>query len=105
VIVIVSGFFITERLVGRCSKQRPHKVVLLCTESPYEDNVQFDRMMIGEPDVVLLNDPINLMRFREYHDNVWYSPHAYDPEIHFPGPPVDEYAATSVCRHRVPESH
>jgi spore maturation protein CgeB len=90
VIVIVSGFFITNDL-WEVLKQRPHKVVMLCTESPYEDDVQFERMMIGEPDVVLLNDPINLMRFREYHDNVWYSPHAYDPEIHFPGPPVDEY--------------
>lgn len=90
VIVIVSGFFISEDLWS-VLKARPHKVVLLCTESPYEDNVQFDRMMHGEPDVVLLNDPQNLMQFREYHDNVWYSPHAYDPEIHSPGPAVDKY--------------
>jgi spore maturation protein CgeB len=91
VIIIVSGFFIPEDLWDAL-KGRPHKTVLLCTESPYEDDVQFERVMLGDPDIVLLNDPTNLAAFREYHDNVWYAPHAYDPEIHMPGTWTPEYA-------------
>ncbi len=90
VIVVVSGFFIPEDF-WEVLKARPHKTVLLCTESPYEDDVQFERMMTGQPDVVLLNDPVNLHAFREHHDNVWYAPHAYDPDVHHPGKPVKRY--------------
>lgn len=90
IVLIVSGFFIADDL-WEVWKARPHKTVLLCTESPYEDTAQFERMMTGEPDVVLLNDPINLDRFRAHHDNVWYSPHAYDPEVHHPGRKTKKY--------------
>lgn len=85
VVIVVSGFFIPDEM-WNVWKVRPHKTVLLNTESPYEDNTQFERMMKGEPDVMLLNDPTNLFRFNAFHKNVHYVPHAYDPEIHFPGP-------------------
>lgn len=90
VIIVVSGFFVPNDL-WEVWKHRPHKTVLLCTESPYEDDRQFDQAIICEPDVVLLNDPTNMHAFRAHRDNVWYAPHAYDPEIHSPGPSVPEY--------------
>lgn len=89
-IFVVSGFFITPEL-WEVWKHRPHKTVLLNTESPYEDDVQFERMCSGEPDLMLLNDPVNLFRFQAYHDHVFYAPHAYDPELHTPGPSVGGY--------------
>jgi hypothetical protein len=91
VIFIISGFFIDNDL-WEVLKQRPHKTVLLCTESPYEDVRQFEQMCVGEPDMVLLNDPANIERFRAQHPNVWYAPHAYDPFVHTPGRKIKKYA-------------
>lgn len=92
VIFIVSGFFIPQDFWDVCKQRPAHKTVLLCTESPYEDVRQFEQVARAEPDVVLLNDPMNLERFRTIHNNVWYAPHAYDPYIHTPGRKVKEYA-------------
>lgn len=91
-IFVISGFFIPESIWSIWRDRRWHKTVLVCTESPYEDDTQFERTLRYEPDVVLLNDPINLMRFKSIHDNVYYSPHAYDPDMHFPGPAREEFA-------------
>lgn len=91
IIFVVSGFFMQDEL-WEVLKHRPQKTVLLCTESPYEDIVQFERMMTWQPDVMLLNDPQNIERFRAEHDNVWYVPHAYDPEVHCPGPVTPDLA-------------
>lgn len=91
IIFVVSGFFMQDEL-WEVLKARPHKTVLLCTESPYEDVVQYERMMTWQPDMMLLNDPQNIERFRQDHNNVWYAPHAYDPEVHCPGPGLPELA-------------
>lgn len=90
VIFVVSGFFIPDDL-WEVWKHRSHKTVLLNTESPYEDDRQFERMMTGEPDVMLLNDPTNIGAFRKHHNNVWYAPHAYDPTVHTPFGRTDEH--------------
>jgi hypothetical protein len=95
VILVVSGFFIPQDL-WEVWQNRPHKTVLLCTESPYEDVRQFEQVMTGAPDCVLLNDPSNIERFRAYHKHTYYVPHAYDAEIHTPGP-VDLELASDFC--------
>jgi hypothetical protein len=54
---------------------------MLCTESPYQDEEQL--MRGGLADLVLLNDPANLERFRE-DGPAEYMPHAYRPSVHYP---------------------
>lgn len=85
VIFVISGFFMPEDIWKIWRDRGWHKTVLVCTESPYEDDRQFDQVQRWQPDHVLLNDPINLMRFKTIHDSVWYSPHAYEPTVHHPG--------------------
>ncbi len=85
IIFVVSGFFVPDDLWALWKQRRWHKTVLLCTESPYEDDVQFGKVAEYEPDVVLLNDPVNADAFRTVHDRVGYAPHAYDPQMHHPG--------------------
>lgn len=92
VIFVVSGFFVTDDL-WQAWKTRTHKTVLMCTESPYEDARQFHQVSTYEPDVVLLNDPINLDAYWQIHKKTVYVPHAYDPEIHTPGPVTPELAS------------
>lgn len=79
ILFLVSAFFVPLHLID-VVKSYGTKVVLLCTESPYEDNRQLtyaDRV-----DVVLLNDPVNLERFKEKNKASYYIPHAYRPGIH-----------------------
>lgn len=90
VIFVVSGFFISDEL-WKVWRARSHKIVLLNTESPYEDDRQYDRMLVGEPDVMLINDPTNINVFREHTKNTWYAPHAYDPMVHTPFPRDEKY--------------
>lgn len=92
VVVITSGFFVPPETYALL-RSRGHKVVLLHTESPYED----DRQLLRAPHASLnvLNDPTNLDRFREVGPSV-YIPHAYDPDIHHPRPAVDA-ARSDFC--------
>lgn len=78
---ITSGFYVAPH-VYQIARARGHKIALLCTESPYED----DQQVLRAPyvDLILTNDPTNLDRFRE-HCAAEYVPHAYDPEVHYPG--------------------
>lgn len=79
VVIVVSSFFIPPdtftllRLNGI-------KVVLWCTESPYEDPRQI--RMAAYADVVILNDPTNLDEFRKQNPRTYYLPHAYQPAVH-----------------------
>jgi hypothetical protein len=59
------------------------KVVVVHTESPYED----ERQLVVAPhaDVNLINDPANIERWRSVAPT-WYVPHSYDPAVHHPGP-------------------
>lgn len=82
-VVIVSGFFIPPEMY-RVMRNRGHKVVLLCTESPYEDERQL--LMASSADVVVVNDPTNLDDYLELNPRSVYIPHGYDPRIHKPGP-------------------
>lgn len=80
VIVVTSSFYVNS-LTLDIFRDRGHKVVLLHTESPYEDDRQLKRA--EHADINVLNDPTNIDRFPP---GTIYLPHSYDPDIHHPGP-------------------
>lgn len=84
VVLGVSAFFTPPAMLD-IMRSRRHKVVLLHTESPYQDEEQIVRA--ASADLNLLNDPVNIERYREVGP-AYYMPHAYRPSIHHPGPPV-----------------
>lgn len=87
VVLIVSGFFIPKDVL-QLIKSRGHKIVYLFTESPYEDDRQIQQAAFA--DLCIVNDPLNLERFRENCPASFYVPHAYNPDRHHPGLPVAE---------------
>lgn len=89
VLLAVSGFFYDGLLL---EKIRAHgtKVVLLHTESPYEDGRQLE--IAQHADLNLINDPTNLEQFRAVAPTE-YVPHSYRPHIHCPGPVDPKLAA------------
>lgn len=92
VVVIISGFFIPRELF-EIVRARGHKLILVHTESPYEDDRQIPRAAFA--DLNVLNDPTNLHRFAEAAPSL-YVPHSYDPDIHHPQPATPE-AASEFC--------
>lgn len=88
-ILITSGFYVPPE-VWATLKARGFPIVLLATESPYEDDGQLQRAPYC--DLVLLNDPTNLDKFREV-TRAEYVGHAYDPARHFPAPPDPRYVS------------
>jgi spore maturation protein CgeB len=81
VIFFISGFYMTAPLL-QLIRTRRHKIVMLHTESPYQDQEQ---MVRGDfADLNLLNDPANIGAWKELDAPVAYMPHAYDPDIHYP---------------------
>lgn len=87
VVLIVSGFFTPVGLI-EVLKDRGHKVVLLHTESPYQDIEQLKRA--ASADLNLINDPTNIEQYRALGVPVEYVPHAYRPNIHSMGPGPSE---------------
>lgn len=82
VLFIVSGFFATAHLMD-VARAAGVTVVLVCTESPYEDDRQL--VQAGHADLVLLNDPTNIEQFRAVARTEYFH-HAYRPAVHHPGP-------------------
>lgn len=82
VVIVVSGFYLPPETY-ETMRSRGHKVVLLHTESPYEDDRQIPQA--GFADLNLVNDPTNLEQFRQVAPTI-YVPHAYDPDLHHPRP-------------------
>ena len=82
VVIFVSAFY-TAASTLRVIKARGHKVVIIHTESPYQDDEQLMRAQFA--DVNLLNDPVNLAEYRALQPNSHYMPHAYNPHLHYPG--------------------
>lgn len=84
VLLVISGFYLPPeaynlaRAYGTC-------VVLLHTESPYEDERQSALAELA--DINLINDPTNIDAFP---NRTVYMPHAYRPAVHTPGPSVPE---------------
>jgi spore maturation protein CgeB len=91
VVLFVSAFFMTERIF-RLIKARGHKIIILHTESPYQDDDQLARGNLA--DLNLLNDPVNLDKFRETGP-AEYQHHCYRPSVHHPraGPLDPELAS------------
>ena len=90
-VVIVSGFFI-HSLLAEIMRNRGHKVVMVMTESPYEDERQLEQA--DGVDAVVLNDPTNIDQFLAANPNTIYLPHCYDPDLHYPG--VSDFKADCV---------
>jgi hypothetical protein len=81
VLFAVSAFFADPQLLDMARRQGT-RVVLLHTESPYEDERQL--AIAPHADLNLLNDPTNLVRFEAVASAI-YAPHAYRPGVHRPG--------------------
>jgi len=79
---VVSGFFVDLRIL-HYARAHGTKVVVMNTESPYEETRQ---MMTADcADLVVLNDPTNLEQYRQV-TQAMYLPHAHRPHVHHPGP-------------------
>lgn len=81
IVIVISGFFIDPEKYALI-RERGHKLILWCTESPYEDDKQ--AWMGGAADMVVVNDPTNLDMFRAVNKNTHYIPHSYQPTVHTP---------------------
>lgn len=82
VVIFISGFILDSEMI-EVMRARGHKVACVFTESPYEDT----RQMFVAPafDAVVLNDPTRLADYEKLTTAI-YTPHAYDPAVHHPGP-------------------
>jgi hypothetical protein len=88
VVMAVSAFF-TPSWMLEVIRARNHKIVMLFTESPYQDGMQLE--MAKFADISLVNDPVNLTAYGE-HGPAAYMPHAYRPAVHYPASsPAREY--------------
>lgn len=83
-VVLVVSARLLPAYVYDIIRERGSKVVLLFTESPYED-VSWQLDCAPHADVCLVNDPTNIDTWREACPTL-YVPHAYDPQVHRPGP-------------------
>jgi hypothetical protein len=82
VILCTSAFFMQPWLL-EILRARRHKIVLLTTESPYQDDYQLK--VAAYADLTLLNDPVNISAYRDIGP-AEYMPHAYRERIHYPPP-------------------
>lgn len=83
VVLIVSAFFVPTWLL-EVIRARGMKIVMLFTESPYQDGQQLD--MAKFADFALLNDPVSLDAYQAVCPAA-YMPHAYRPAVHHPAAP------------------
>jgi hypothetical protein len=83
VILCTSAFFMPPWLLEVLRHHR-HKIVMLMTESPYQDDFQLK--MAQYADLTLLSDPVNLDAYRELGP-AEYMPHSYREKIHYPASP------------------
>lgn len=84
VLLLVSAFFIPAEAL-EVIRARGIRIVLLHSESPYQDDEQLRRAVFAN--VNLLNDPTNLAAYRELEGRAEYMPHAYRENVHYPAPP------------------
>ena len=86
VILCTSAFFMQPWLL-EILRDRRHKIVMLMTESPYQDDFQLKAAAYA--DLTLLNDPVNIDAYRQVGPAV-YMPQAYREKIHYPPAPGTE---------------
>ncbi len=87
VLLITSCFYLTAQTLD-VIRAHGTRIVILHTESPYEDDHQLIRAT--RADLNLINDPTNLDKFQDIAPS-FYVPHAYRPDRHRPTPATDEY--------------
>jgi len=83
VVLFISAFWVTPALL-HVIRQRRHKIVILHTECPYQDDSQLERAQFA--DINLLNDPVSIDRYARLDGDAVYMPHAYRPAVHHPRP-------------------
>lgn len=83
VVLCVSAFFIPEFYL-QVMRARRHRIVMLFTEAPYQDAEHL--VMARYADACLVNDPLNIGRYREVCPATEYAPHSYRPSVHYPAP-------------------
>lgn len=93
VVFITSGFYMPTGIMD-VLRSRGMKVVVMHTESPYEDDRQLQ--LAPHADVNVVNDPTNLDTFQMVAPNSVYLPHSYDPAIHHPATAHDDLRS-DVC--------
>jgi spore maturation protein CgeB len=97
VLLVTSGFMVDTQILD-AAQHDGVTVVALMTEQPYE--LTRELALAEHCDVVLLNDPIHLDRFRQVC-TAEYVPHAYRPSVHTPGPAlpelVSDFAFVGTC--------
>lgn len=81
VVVLVSAFY-TSAQVLRSIRAHGIKIVIIHTESPYQDDEQLIRAQFA--DINILNDPANISDYQDLSPLAYYQPHCYDPAVHFP---------------------
>ena len=82
IVWFVSGFFQSGDNL-RLIRGRGHKIVMLHTESPYQDDEQMKRGQWAH--LNLLNDPANIGKWADLGSAYTaYVPHSYDPDVHYP---------------------
>lgn len=87
-VLVVSGMYLAPDFLVLL-KRAGIPTALLLSESPYDDSLQariLARRERGEPivDVAFTNERASLPYLRQFHPNVRYLPHAYDPQISRP---------------------
>lgn len=82
ILFAVSAFFYPTELLD-LARAYGTKIVVLHTESPYEDGRQLQ--VAEHADLNLINDPTNLAAFERVAPTL-YVPHSYRPHLHAPGP-------------------
>ena len=82
VVLLISAFFVPPLYLDMF-RDRGMKVILLHSESPYQDDEQLARA--AHADLNLLNDPVNLDTYRKLGP-AHYMPHAYREHVHYPDP-------------------
>jgi spore maturation protein CgeB len=87
VVLIISCMFIDPGLLD-ILRARGHKIVIILTESPYDDDNQ--ARLAAHADLSSVNDDINLGQFPS---STYYQPHCFRPSVHHPGPPSSGMAS------------
>lgn len=81
IVWFTSAFFTTAPML-QTLRLRNHKIVIMHTESPYQDDEQMLRGQFA--DLNLVNDPTNLPAWHDLDVPAYYIPHSYDPRVHYP---------------------
>lgn len=79
-VVITSAFFVPPECY-EVIRSRNMRIVVLLTESPYEDPAQYH--IAARADLAIVNDPTNLDTYRQHQPETYYLPHSYDPTRHY----------------------